>query len=102
MTFATRYTVTSDERESYSIIQASVPVGKGCENQPDGDYCNSIPCIDYDYADCTDVDYVSVIVLTGLCKRRTRATDYGRFEYRGPCVHAARGCRLFGVSGIVH
>ena len=68
MTFGTRSTVISDEGTNYQLTQAGVPVGEDCENQPDGDYCDSIPRIDYDYADYTDVDYVSAIVLTGVRK----------------------------------
>ena len=102
MTFGTKYTERSDEREDYSIAQKGVSVGESSKNQPDGDYCNTIPCIDYDYSDCADVDYVSVVVLTGVCKRRTRATNYSRFGHRGPCVHAARACRLLGIPGVIY
>ena len=102
MTYGTKYTVISDERESYSITQEGVPVGEDCENQPDGDYYDSVSRIDYDYPDCAVVAYVSVIVLSGVCKRRTRATNYCRLGHRGPCVHAARGCRLFGIPGVIH
>ena len=102
MTCGTSYVVKSDERESYSITKEGVPVSEGCKNQSDGDYCDSIPRIDYDYADYTDVDYVSAIVFTRIRKRRTRATDYGRLGHRGPRVHAARGCRLFGIPSVVY
>lgn len=68
MTYGTKYTVISDERESYSITQKGVPVGEDCENQPDGDYCNSVHCVDYDYSDYSIIDYVSVVVLTGVRK----------------------------------
>lgn len=68
MTYGTKSTEISDERESYSITQEGVPIGKDCENQPDGNYCDSVPRVDYDYSDCATVDYVSVIVLTGVRK----------------------------------
>lgn len=102
MTCETRYTEISDEREDYKLTQKGVSVGESSKNQSDRDYCDSIPRIDYDYADYTDVDYVSAIVFTRVRKRRTRATDYGRLGHRGPRVHAARGCRLLGVFGLVH
>ena len=102
MTYGTKYAGISDEREGYKLTQEGVPVGEDCENQPDRDYCDSVPRVDYDYADCTDVDYVFVIVLARIRKRRTRATDYSRFGHRGPRIHAARSCRLFGVFGLVH
>lgn len=68
MTCGTNCTERSDERESYSITKEGVPVGKDCKNQSDGDYCDSVPRVDYDYSDCATVDYVSVIVLTGVRK----------------------------------
>lgn len=68
MICGTSYTVISDERENYSITQASVPVGEDCENQPDGNYCNSVHCVDYDYSDCATVDYVSTVIPAGVCK----------------------------------
>ena len=102
MTCGTKYTVISDEGTSHQLTQEGVPVGEDCENQSDGDYRNSIPCVDYDYADYTDVDYVFVIVLTRVRKRRTRATNYGRLGHRGPRIHAARGCRLFRVFSVIY
>ena len=101
MTYGTSCTEKSDERESYSITQEGVPVGEDCENQPDGNYCDSVPRVDYDYSDCAVVAYVSVIVLTRVRKRRKRATDCGRLGHRGPRVHAARTYRLLGIPGIV-
>ena len=68
MTCGTNYMEKSDEGASYQLTQEGVPVGEDCENQPDGDYCNSVPCVDYDYSDCTAVDYVSAVVLTGVRK----------------------------------
>lgn len=102
MTFATRYTVISDEGTSYQLTQKGVPVSENCENQSDGDYCDSIPSVDYDYSDYSTVTYVSVIVLTGICKRRKQATDCSRLGHRGPRVHAARACRFFGIPSVVY
>lgn len=68
MTCGTKYTVISDEGTSYKLTQEGVSIGEDCENQSDGNYCDSIPCVDYDYSDYTDVDYVSVVVLTGVRK----------------------------------
>ena len=67
-----------------------------------GIHPTGIPSVDYDYSDYSTVTYVSVIVLTGICKRRKQATDCSRLGHRGPRVHAARACRFFGIPSVVY
>ncbi len=68
MTCGTKYTVISDEGTSYKLTQEGVSIGEDCENQSDGDYCDSISRVDYDYSDCATVNYVFTVVFTGARK----------------------------------
>ena len=67
-TCGTNCTEKSDEGTSYKLTQEGVSIGEDCENQSDGDYCDSISRVDYDYSDCATVNYVFTVVFTGARK----------------------------------